>query len=159
MDIQLQKHNEKVPDSIMEHIRRVLAKNLTELNAELAPLGFAAIEVFQSKDPWVGDTTPYPTPGHYMEIFEIHDYVDRMVGIALEKPDDSSDLVTKLRGLRETLKSWARTKKSSVMHFLPHAGNASQAMPASSTISLSRASWTRLKSSASSRYSSAVSTA
>ena len=111
MDIQLQKHNEKVPDTIMEHIRRVPAKNLSELNSELAPLGFAAIEVFQGKVDWKNDTTPYPTPDHYMEIFEIHDYVDHMVGIALKKPDDSRDVVAKLRGLRETLKGWGANEE------------------------------------------------
>lgn len=120
MDIQLLKHNEKVPDTIMEHIRRVPAKNLSELNAELAPLGFAAIEVFQSKVDWKNDTTPYPTPSHYMEIFEIHDYVDRMVGIALEKPDDSRDLVTKLRGLREALKGWGANEEV-IRYALPSA--------------------------------------
>lgn len=120
MDIQLKKHNEKIPDTIMEHIRRVPAKNLSELAAELGPLGFAAIEVFQSKDPWVGDTTPYPTPSHYMEIFEIHDYVDRMVGIALEKPDDSRDLALKLRGLREALKRWGANEEV-IRYALPSA--------------------------------------
>lgn len=120
MDIQLQKHNEKVPDAIMEHIRRVPTKNLSELNSELVPLGFAAIEIFQGKVDWMNDTTPYPTPDHYMEIFEIHDYVDRMVGIALEKPDDSSDLVTKLRGLRETLKSWGANEEV-IRYALPSA--------------------------------------
>lgn len=120
MDIQLLKHNEKVPDTIMEHIRRVPAKNLSELNAELAPLGFAAIEVFRGKVDWKNDTTPYPTPSHYMEIFEIHDYVDRMVGIALEKPDDSRDLVTKLRGLREALKGWGANEEV-IRYALPSA--------------------------------------
>lgn len=120
MDIQLQKHNEKVPDSIMEHVRRVPAKNLSELNAELAPLGFAAIEVVQGKVDWKNDTTPYPSPDHFMEIFEIHDYVDRMVGIALEKPDETRDLVTKLRGLRETLKNWGACEEV-IRYALPSA--------------------------------------